>query len=123
MIPTWRPVPAWASGRAVCPFGVVLRGPVPAAERERFRPYQVPDGPQLLLLAAALTDFTQQFVAVIEAGRARFSAGPALQRVVIRGPVVPDLGALATGNVVFERGPARLVAQFAEPALPWVIGR
>lgn len=117
---------------AACPFGVVLRGRVPATDRARFVPYHVPDGgPSLLVLTAARAEPELPFVAVWEAGapslhHARLPAHPCgaqgIRRVTFRSPVLPDLGSAMPRDVAFEAGKARLLLEVDGLAEPWIIG-
>jgi hypothetical protein len=117
----------WAPD-APCPFGVVLRGTVSASDRQRYVPYQVPaGGPALLLLAAALRDASQPFVAVREDGGApgfpdipqHPNGAQAIRHALFRGPTVPDLGAASPRDVRFALGRARLRLEWDGPAAPW----
>jgi hypothetical protein len=109
---------------APCPFGFVLRGTVDEPDRVRYLPYQVPgDGPALLLLAAALHDPSQPFVAVWEGGAPRGldipqhpSGAVAIRRASLRSPTVPDLGAASPRDVRFALGKSRLRLDWVGPA-------
>jgi hypothetical protein len=123
-----------------CPFGVVLRGEVPGADRARFVEYTVPDGSgmTLVLLAAALADRRLPFVAVWETAPAelatRWPAGrvPAelrvhpsgargVARARLRSALVPAFDGLAPRDVEFAAGPAELRLDVEGVADPWVL--
>ena len=115
--------PRCARPPRACPVGVVLRGPVPDEERERYVGYTVPaGGPRLLLLRAALERPDLPFVAVFETAGVAPPPRPAdaedVVTATLRSPAVPDLGALRPRDVVFEAGDPQLrlaVDGLAEP--------
>jgi hypothetical protein len=125
---------AWAPG--ACPFGVVLRGEVPASARAAFTRYAVPGaaGMSLLLLTATLAAPRLPFVAVFEARPADLAAqhpaarlppaalrhasgATSIVRATFTAPLVPDLD--AGGEVRFVAGAAPrldlVLASLAEP--------
>jgi glyoxalase-like protein len=132
--------PRCARKAGACPFGVVLRGAVPEADRKRFAGYVVPaGGPSLLLLRAALDRPELPFVAVGQtvdgAVRTRWpshrfdpaflhhpSGARSIQRATIRSRVLPDLGSLRPRDVTFVSGEPALRLEIDGVTEPWPVG-
>jgi Glyoxalase-like domain len=131
--------PRYTGAPGACRYGVVLRGRLPAGERDRFITYTVPDGSgtTLSLLAESLAEPRLPFVGLVESDDQRFDSrwpvhwatapwmrhpngAAGITQALITSAAVPDLGRIAPRDVSFVTGEPQLQLTLRGMPSTWV---